>query len=166
MMDEKERSRLLKHANKCGFARIKGIGGLSSVDHVMKTYRITLGRPNKKAEVDVSLGETMSVSRQHGEIYYDFDKKGFYLKVLGKNGIHVDGKLVQPKDASGGVVELSSKSCLQVTTGGGENEDRVFFLLPKRKKRVLAAAAVKKEDDVEARAETVSPDGGAKKARV
>ena len=81
-----ERARLLKHAKKCGYARIKGIGGLTAVDVVMRSYSLTLGRPNKKAAVDVSLGETMSVSRKHGEIYYDFEKKGFFLKVLGKNG--------------------------------------------------------------------------------
>ena len=76
----------MKHAKKCGYARIKGIGGLTAVDVVMRSYSRTLGRPNKKAAVDVSLGETMSVSRKHGEIYYDFEKKGFFLKVLGKNG--------------------------------------------------------------------------------
>lgn len=48
-------------------------------------------------------------------------------------GIHVDGVLVLPDSATGGVVPLPSKSCLHVTA---DSDDRVFFLLPKRKKRV------------------------------
>lgn len=129
---EKEQTRLLKHAKKCGFARIKGIGGLTSVDHVMRSYHIVLGRPNKSFEVDVSLGDTMNVSRKHGEIYYDFEKKGFFLRVLGKNGIQVDGTLVSPSDPGGGVVELSSKTWLHVTS---REEDRVVFLLPRRRRQ-------------------------------
>lgn len=129
---EKEQARLLKHAKKCGFARIKGIGGLTSVDHVMRSYHIVLGRPNKSFEVDVSLGDTMNVSRKHGEIYYDFEKKGFFLRVLGKNGIQVDGTLVSPSDPGGGVVELSSKTWLHVTS---REEDRVVFLLPRRRRQ-------------------------------
>ena len=129
---EKEAARLLKHARKCGFARIKGVGGLTQVDHVMRSYRILLGRPNKSFDVDVSLGETMNVSRKHGEIFYDFEKKGFFLKVLGKNGIQVDGTLVSPSGDEGGVVPLSSKTWLNVTNS---DEDRVVFLLPKRRRK-------------------------------
>jgi hypothetical protein len=129
---EKEQARLLKHAKKCGFARIKGIGGLTHVDHVMRSYRIVLGRPNKSFEVDVSLGDTMNVSRRHGEIYYDFEKQGFFLRVLGKNGIQVDGTLVSPSDPDGGVVALASKMSLHVTS---REEDRVVFLLPKRRRQ-------------------------------
>ena len=122
----------MKHARKCGFARIKGIGGLSQVDHVMRSYRILLGRPNKSFEVDVPLGYTMNVSRKHGEIYYDFERHGFFLRVLGKNGIQVDGTLVSPSDSDGGVVALGSKTWMHVAS---HDEDRVVFLLPKRRRQ-------------------------------
>jgi hypothetical protein len=119
---------LLMKAEKVGFARIKGKNGLKHVDHIMRSYSIVLGRPNKNKPVDVALGDTMSVSREHAKIYYDFERAGFYLKVMGKNGVHVNGVLVGPKGGSKSERQLHSKTWLQV----GSGEDGVWFLLPKK----------------------------------
>lgn len=42
------------------------------------------------------------LSRKHAVIYYDFEKKGWYVKVLSKNGIMVHNKLRGADD----IVEL------------------------------------------------------------
>lgn len=112
--------------HKVGFARLVGTPG---VDHIVNKYEIVLGRRNKNKAIDVSLGDTMSVSRQHARIYYDFSNKGFYLLVLGKNGVSVNGTPVSPGDAP---VLLESQSLLEVG-----NDVAVHFLLPKKLNKVF-----------------------------
>lgn len=105
--------------HKVGFAKLLG----KNIDYVINKYDIILGRVNKNKPIDVSVGDTMSVSRQHARIYYNFSKSGFFLEVMGKNGVTVDGHVVSPGDAP---VRLRSQACLQI---GG---DITFhFLLPK-----------------------------------
>ena len=42
--------------------------------------------------VDFYVGKDKNISRRHGLIRYDFTRSQFVLEVLGKNGVHVDGK--------------------------------------------------------------------------
>jgi hypothetical protein len=54
---------------------------------------------SKKSTVDVdlsSLGGSMNISRHHAHIFYDFTRRRFALKVLGKNGCFVEGILHVP----------------------------------------------------------------------
>ena len=46
-----------------------------------------MGRASK-VPVDVSLGDSMNISRQHAKIVYNFDQRAFELIVMGKNGEH------------------------------------------------------------------------------
>ena len=54
---------------RCGFAKLVG----EKVDHIMRKYEITLGRRSKATNLDVVLGDFMSVSRNHARIYYNFE---------------------------------------------------------------------------------------------
>ena len=145
--------------HRVGFARLVGSPG---IDHVVNTYDILLGRRNKNKPIDVSLGETMSVSRQHARIYYDFSKQGFYLVVMGKNGVSVNGKTVSPGDAP---VLLESKSLLEIG-----NEVSFHFLLPKSlgkvfKKKVDARSSKRKvEEDTEQEAKRQKAEDGSNKS--
>ncbi|XP_074648109.1 forkhead box protein K2-like isoform X2 [Tubulanus polymorphus] len=57
-------------------------------EFIMRKNRITIGRDSSKGEVDVNMGNSSFISRQHLEIFYD--SPNFFLKCLGKNGIFVD----------------------------------------------------------------------------
>ena len=46
-----------------------------------------MGRASK-VPVDVSLGDSMNISRQHAKIVYNFERRAFELIVMGKNGEH------------------------------------------------------------------------------
>lgn len=59
----------LERLQKAGFARLVGLG----VDHTMRKFEIVLGRRSKSTDLDVVLGDMMSVSRKHAKIYYNFD---------------------------------------------------------------------------------------------
>ena len=56
---------------RCGFARLVGEGG---IDFVLRKYECTMGRRSKAATQDVVLGDVMSISRQHADIKYNFEK--------------------------------------------------------------------------------------------
>ncbi len=108
-----------------GFAKIIG----KDVDYVVNKYDIVLGRQNKNRSVDVSLGDTKSVSRQHARIFYDFDKQGFFLLVLGKNGVMVDNIPHGPQSEP---IRLRSQSHIQIGS-----EVSLHFVLPKKLSRVF-----------------------------
>lgn len=55
--------------------------------------------------VDVDLGVGKYISRKHAVIYWDFTYGKFFLSVLGKNGVWIDGRQI-PK---GSLVELRDK---------------------------------------------------------
>ena len=55
--------------SRAGFARLAG----DEVNYIIRKYEVLLGRRSKTAGLDVVLGDYMSVSRQHGRIYYNFD---------------------------------------------------------------------------------------------
>eukprot|EP00897_Mesotaenium_endlicherianum_P003431 jgi/Mesen1/3115/ME000184S02176 len=108
---------------QAGFAKLKG----EDFEFYMQRYSIILGRNSKKATVDFDLsqlGGGMNISRQHARIYYDFDAKGFFLEVLGKNGAYVEGTLHLPNPQH---VPLNSKDVLQI------GDKKIFFLLPSQR---------------------------------
>lgn len=44
-------------------------------------------------------GDSMSISRKHASIVYNFEARSFELHVMGKNGVHKDGELIVPEKA-------------------------------------------------------------------
>lgn len=55
---------------KAGFARLVGRG----IDYTLRKYECTMGRKSKAKNVDLELGDTMSISRKHACISYNFEK--------------------------------------------------------------------------------------------
>ena len=55
---------------RVGFARLVG----NDLDYLMRKYEITLGRRSKNSTLDVILGDTMSLSRNHAKISYSFER--------------------------------------------------------------------------------------------
>ncbi|KDO28450.1 hypothetical protein SPRG_06688 [Saprolegnia parasitica CBS 223.65] len=66
----------------------------------------------------ISLGDLMSVSRQHASINWNAERSCFELTCLGKNGMHAGGKRIEQKE----VVVLTPKMPLRI--GGA----RIYFL--------------------------------------
>ncbi|MEW5306849.1 MAG: hypothetical protein WDW36_009287 [Sanguina aurantia] len=96
--------------------------GQEGVHVLLRKYEIILGRYSKGAPVDVVLGETMNISRQHGKIVYNFVTKCFDLVVLSKNGISVNHTLFTPQSLP---QPLHSRDLLQV------GDKSFHFLLPR-----------------------------------
>ncbi|CAL8463819.1 g3353 [Coccomyxa elongata] len=102
-----------------GFAKLLG----EDLELYAKKYEIVIGRKSKSSVVDVVLGDTMSISRQHAKILYKFDRGVWELQVLGKNGVTVQGTLHTPSSPP---VVLRSQDLIQIA-------DRSFyFLLPRQ----------------------------------
>ena len=68
--------------------------------YYMTSLGIVLGRaaggPLPLPQVDVVLGTTKIISRQHARIDYNFETRAFELTVLGKNGAYVDNHYYPP----------------------------------------------------------------------
>nr|DAD45736.1 TPA_asm: hypothetical protein HUJ06_003966 [Nelumbo nucifera] len=73
----------------------------------MKIYSIILGRNSKKSTVDISL------------IFYNFQRRHFALKVVGKNGCFVESVLHL---SSNSPIKIDSQDLLQIG-------DKKFYLL-------------------------------------
>ncbi|KAG7674515.1 hypothetical protein Ndes2526B_g05250 [Nannochloris sp. 'desiccata'] len=112
---------------RVAFAHLVGNG----IDYLVKKYEITLGRKAKNYTPDVIMGETMSVSRQHAKIIFNFDTNQFELIVLGRNGVMVDGSLYEPEY---GPVPLRSKALLQI------GDTSFYFLLPKKLSKLFPSS--------------------------
>lgn len=76
---------------KVGMDGGKPIAKLQSKDfeYVMIKQRIVVGRNSSSGDVDVNMGHSSFISREHLEIMFDFPH--FYLKCGGKNGVFIDG---------------------------------------------------------------------------
>ena len=87
----------------------------------IQTLALTVGRKAKRDDnVDVHLGMSKSISRQHARIYYQFIATTWEIEVLGKNGAFVNDRYIE----AGGTCALSSTDRLQIA-------DALFtFLLP------------------------------------
>lgn len=70
---------------------IKPVAKLQSKDfeYFMIKHRIIVGRNSSSGDVDVNMGHSSFISREHLEIA--FDSPYFYLSCGGKNGVFIDG---------------------------------------------------------------------------
>ena len=58
------------------------------IDVFVRKFEIMMGRISKNAPIDVVLGDSNSISRQHAKIVYSFEHGAFELVVMSKNGAH------------------------------------------------------------------------------
>jgi hypothetical protein len=64
--------------------------------YYIRTLQVTLGRKVKHPEnVDIPLGNTKSVSRQHARLFYNFNNQRFEMIVFGKNGAFVNEQFIE-----------------------------------------------------------------------
>ena len=73
-------------------ARLQG----KDFEYVMTKHRIIIGRNSSSGDVDVNMGHSSFISREHVEIVFDYPT--FFLSCGGKNGVFVDG-IFQQKGA-------------------------------------------------------------------
>eukprot|EP00730_Choanoeca_flexa_P006791 TRINITY_DN12225_c5_g2_i1.p1 TRINITY_DN12225_c5_g2~~TRINITY_DN12225_c5_g2_i1.p1 ORF type:complete len:446 (+),score=30.81 TRINITY_DN12225_c5_g2_i1:158-1495(+) len=89
--------------------------------YYVQTLELTLGRRvDGYTDVQVDLGPSRTISRQHAKIVYDFTSRRFMLHPLGKNGVAVNGHHYKP----GAVIPLETKTAIQI------GEVCFYFLLP------------------------------------
>ncbi|GIL48320.1 hypothetical protein Vafri_4599 [Volvox africanus] len=126
---------------RCGFAKLQGDG----IEFFVRKYEITMGRTSKNSTLDLILGDSTTISRQHASIRYNFDTKSFELVVLGKNGVTVES-------SGSGATHLytpdSPPTPLRTRDLLIMGEKRFYFLLPRamgghsRKRRRLEPSPV------------------------
>ncbi|GLI69422.1 hypothetical protein VaNZ11_014031 [Volvox africanus] len=109
---------------RCGFAKLQGDG----IEFFVRKYEITMGRTSKNSTLDLILGDSTTISRQHASIRYNFDIKSFELVVLGKNGVTVES-------SGSGATHLytpdSPPTPLRTRDLLIMGEKRFYFLLPR-----------------------------------
>ncbi|KAI8393580.1 fork head domain-containing protein [Radiomyces spectabilis] len=90
--------------------------------YYIRTLQVTLGRKAAKPDnVDIPLGNTKSVSRQHARLFYNFTTQRFEMMVFGKNGAFVNEQFVE----RGVTVPLENRTKIQI------GEVSFVFLLPR-----------------------------------
>ncbi|KAI9267731.1 fork head domain-containing protein [Helicostylum pulchrum] len=90
--------------------------------YYIRTLQVSLGRKVTNPEnIDIPLGNTKSVSRQHARLFYNFSTQRFELMVFGKNGAFVNEQFIE----RGVTVPLDNKTKIQI------GEMAFVFLLPK-----------------------------------
>ncbi|KAK4509491.1 uncharacterized protein ATC70_007843 [Mucor velutinosus] len=101
------------------YAKLEG----EDLCYYMRTLQVSLGRKvSNPNNVDIPLGNTKSVSRQHARLFYNFSSQRFELMVFGKNGAFVNERFVE----RGVTVPLENKTKIQI------GEMAFVFLLPKK----------------------------------
>ncbi|KAJ1672042.1 hypothetical protein EV182_007319, partial [Spiromyces aspiralis] len=91
------------------YAKLEG----PNLCYYMRTLSVTLGRTATSGSsdtVDISLGPSKAISRQHARIFYNFMHHGFELQVFGKNGCFVNENYVE----KGVTVSLRHKSIVHI----------------------------------------------------
>ena len=73
-------------------ARLEG----KDFEFIMQKEHIIIGRNSSKGDVDVNMGVSSFISRDHLEIFFQSGK--FLLTCNGKNGVFIDG-IFQRKEA-------------------------------------------------------------------
>jgi hypothetical protein len=64
--------------------------------YYIRTLQVSLGRKVTNPDnVDIPLGNTKSVSRQHARLFYNFSTQRFELMVFGKNGAFVNEQFIE-----------------------------------------------------------------------
>ncbi|ORX53476.1 hypothetical protein DM01DRAFT_1336015 [Hesseltinella vesiculosa] len=90
--------------------------------YYIRTLQVTLGRKATKPDnVDIPLGNTKSVSRQHARLFYNFATQRFEMMVFGKNGAFVNERFIE----RGVTVPLENRTKIQI------GEVAFVFLLPR-----------------------------------
>lgn len=83
---------------------------------------MTFGRKASSSDqVDIHLGPTKAISRQHARLFYNFTTQRFEMMVFGKNGAFVNDQFVE----KGVTVPLENRTKIQI------GEVSFSFLLPK-----------------------------------
>ncbi|KAF1796860.1 fork head domain-containing protein [Mucor lusitanicus] len=101
------------------YAKLEG----EDLCYYMRTLQVSLGRKvSNPNNVDIPLGNTKSVSRQHARLFYNFSSQRFELMVFGKNGAFVNERFIE----RGVTVPLENKTKIQI------GEMAFVFLLPKK----------------------------------
>lgn len=78
-------------------ARLRG----KDIDYLMVKNRIIVGRNSSSGDVDVNMGHSSFISREHVEICFElnndnhYEGSQFFLTCGGKNGVFVDGVFQQ-----------------------------------------------------------------------
>ncbi|KAI8991353.1 fork head domain-containing protein [Mycotypha africana] len=100
------------------YAKLEG----DDLCYYVRSLHITLGRKVSNPDnVDIPLGNTKSVSRQHARLFYNFNTHRFELTIYGKNGAFVNEQFVE----RGVTVPLENKTKIQI------GEMAFQFLLPR-----------------------------------
>ncbi|KAI8890605.1 hypothetical protein K501DRAFT_206650, partial [Backusella circina FSU 941] len=100
------------------YAKLEG----DDLCYYIRTMQVSLGRRVSKPDsVDIPLGNTKSVSRQHANLFYNFTNKRFEMIVHGKNGAFVNEQFIE----KGVTVPLENKTKIQI------GEMSFVFLLPR-----------------------------------
>ena len=87
-----------------------------------RTLQVTFGRKASSSDqVDIHLGPTKAISRQHARLFYNFTTQRFEMTVFGKNGAFVNDQFVE----KGVTVPLENRTKIQI------GEVSFSFLLPK-----------------------------------
>jgi pSer/pThr/pTyr-binding forkhead associated (FHA) protein len=105
-------------SNVQAYAKLQG----EDFTYYIQTLSIVIGRKaTSEDEIDVDLGKSKLISRQHARIDYNFQKGRFQLKCLGKNGVYVDGQFFTREHEP---ITLDTKTLIQI------GEQCFYFLLP------------------------------------
>ncbi|KAI9027293.1 fork head domain-containing protein [Phycomyces nitens] len=107
------------------YAKLEG----DDLCHYIRTLKVTLGRKASQPDkVDISLGNTKSVSRQHALINYNFETKMFEMTVLGKNGAFVNDQFIEKNST----ISLENRAKIQI------GEVCFLFVLPNKEEEEKA----------------------------
>lgn len=82
------------------------------------------GYGDEETKVDIDLGPSKVVSRKHASINYNLNSRKWELKILGRNGLKIDGIRYSYSKDEGAVTELKSGNIIDV--GGTQ----MMFILP------------------------------------
>ncbi|KAK3825935.1 MAG: fork head domain-containing protein [Benniella sp.] len=100
------------------YAKLEG----ESFCYYVRTLQVTFGRKASSSDqVDIHLGPTKAISRQHARLFYNFTTQRFEMMVFGKNGAFVNDQFVE----KGVTVPLENRTKIQI------GEVSFSFLLPK-----------------------------------
>ncbi|CAB5377163.1 unnamed protein product [Rhizophagus irregularis] len=90
--------------------------------YYIKTLQVILGRKTSGSDqVDIHLGSTKAISRQHARLYYNFQEQHFELMIFGKNGAYINEVFCE----KGVTVPLENRTKIQI------GEVVFSFLLPR-----------------------------------
>ncbi|KAJ3109661.1 DNA helicase mcm9 [Phlyctochytrium planicorne] len=99
------------------YAKLEG----RDLSYFVTKLQVVIGRKAAQADVDIDLGISKSISRQHARIQFNFFSELFELVVLGKNGVVINNRYVPINSPP---IPLTHNTHIKI----GEHE--MTFLLP------------------------------------